>query len=118
MSDGKLLESKIVDADQMAKEFKEHSVAEFFKKNKQMLGLYGKVRTLTTVIHEYVSNSIDGNRWKGAWAVACRNKVSQAYSKQGAAGNRCLRDYYAFPDHDRQANKSYHRHRERQANKP
>jgi len=59
MSDGKILEAKIVDADQMAKEFKEHSVAEFFKKNKQMLGLYGKVRTLTTVIHEYVSNSID-----------------------------------------------------------
>ncbi len=40
-------------------EFKEHSVAEFFKKNKQMLGLYGKVRTLTMVIHEYVSNSLD-----------------------------------------------------------
>ncbi len=59
MSDGKILESKIVDAEHMAKEFKEHSVAEFFKKNKQMLGLYGKVRTLTTVIHEYVSNSID-----------------------------------------------------------
>ncbi len=41
------------------KQFKEHSVAEFFKKNKQMLGLYGKVRTLTMVVHEYVSNSID-----------------------------------------------------------
>jgi len=40
-------------------EFKEHSVAEFFKKNKQMLGLYGKVRTLTMVVHEYVSNSLD-----------------------------------------------------------
>jgi len=59
MSDGKILESKIVDAEQIAKEFKEHSVAEFFKKNKQMLGLYGKVRTLTTVIHEYVTNSLD-----------------------------------------------------------
>jgi DNA topoisomerase-6 subunit B len=59
MPDGKILESKIVDADQLAKEFKEHSVAEFFKKNKQMLGLYGKVRTLTTVIHEYVTNSLD-----------------------------------------------------------
>jgi len=43
----------------LEKEFKEHSVAEFFKKNKQMLGLYGKVRTLTMVIHEYVSNSLD-----------------------------------------------------------
>jgi DNA topoisomerase-6 subunit B len=41
------------------KEFKEHSVAEFFKKNKQMIGLYGKVRTLTMVIHEYVTNSLD-----------------------------------------------------------
>ncbi len=40
-------------------EFKEHSVAEFFKKNKQMLGFYGKVRTLTMVIHEYVTNSLD-----------------------------------------------------------
>lgn len=56
---GKILESKIVDADELEKEFKEHSVAEFFKKNKQMLGLYGKVRTLTTVIHEYVTNSLD-----------------------------------------------------------
>ncbi len=49
----------IVDAEGLAKEFKEHSVAEFFKKNKQMLGLYGKVRTLTMVVHEYVSNSLD-----------------------------------------------------------
>lgn len=40
-------------------EFKEHSVAEFFKKNKQMLGFVGKVRTLTMVIHEYVTNSLD-----------------------------------------------------------
>jgi len=43
----------------LEKEFKEHSVAEFFKKNKQMIGLYGKVRTLTMVIHEYVTNSLD-----------------------------------------------------------
>ncbi len=62
MADGKLedkLAGKIVDAEELSKEFKEHSVAEFFKKNKQMLGLYGKVRTLTTVIHEYVTNSLD-----------------------------------------------------------
>lgn len=50
---------KIVTAEELAKEFKEHSVAEFFRKNKQMLGLYGKVRTLTTIIHEYCSNSLD-----------------------------------------------------------
>ena len=40
-------------------EFKEHSVAEFFKKNKQMLGFVGKVRTLTMIVHEYVTNSLD-----------------------------------------------------------
>lgn len=51
--------AKTITAEELAKEFKEHSVAEFFQKNKQMLGLYGKVRTLTTVIHEYVTNSID-----------------------------------------------------------
>jgi DNA topoisomerase-6 subunit B len=38
---------------------KEHSVAEFFKKNRHMLGLYGKLRSLTTIIHEFVANSID-----------------------------------------------------------
>ncbi len=53
------IDSTIINAEVLAKEFKEHSVAEFFKKNKQMLGLYGKVRTLTTVIHEYVTNSLD-----------------------------------------------------------
>ena len=49
----------------LEKEFKEHSVAEFFKKNKQMLGLFGKVRTLTTVIHEYVTNSLDATEEAG-----------------------------------------------------
>ncbi len=39
--------------------FKEHSIAEFFKKNKQMLGFSGKVRSLTTVVHEYITNSLD-----------------------------------------------------------
>ncbi|MBU1197605.1 DNA topoisomerase VI subunit B [Candidatus Micrarchaeota archaeon] len=43
----------------MAKDFKEYSVAEFFKKNRQMLGYSGKVRSLTTIVHEYVTNSID-----------------------------------------------------------
>lgn len=46
-------------AEQLQKEFKEHSVADFFKRNKQMLGLTGKIRTLTTIIHEYVTNSLD-----------------------------------------------------------
>ncbi len=40
-------------------EFQEHSVAEFFKKNRQMLGYSGKIKSLTTVVHEYVTNLID-----------------------------------------------------------
>ena len=39
--------------------FKEHSIAEFFKRNKQMLGYSGKVHSMVTVVHEYVSNSMD-----------------------------------------------------------
>ena len=39
--------------------FREHSIAEFFKKNRQMLGFSGKVRSLTTIVHEYVTNSLD-----------------------------------------------------------
>ncbi len=46
-------------ADEMFKEFKEHSISEFFKKNKQMLGYAGMVRSLVTVVHEYVTNSLD-----------------------------------------------------------
>ncbi len=46
-------------ADEIFKEFKEHSVAEFFKKNRQMLGYSGKVRSLVTAVHEYVTNSLD-----------------------------------------------------------
>ncbi|MEM4257171.1 MAG: DNA topoisomerase VI subunit B [Candidatus Diapherotrites archaeon] len=52
-------ETKGKTAEEMAAEFKEHSVAEFFKKNMQMLGLTGKIKTLTTIVHEYVTNSID-----------------------------------------------------------
>ncbi len=49
----------MVDDDKIFQQFKEHSVAEFFKKNQQMLGFSGKVRSLTTVVHEFVTNSID-----------------------------------------------------------
>lgn len=45
--------------DELFKEFKEHSVAEFFRKNKHMLGYSGKIRSLTTIIHELVTNSLD-----------------------------------------------------------
>ena len=41
------------------KDFAEHSVAEFFKKNRQMLGYSGKIRSLTTIVHEFCTNSLD-----------------------------------------------------------
>lgn len=46
-------------AEDIFKEFKEHSIAEFFKKNRQMLGYSGKIKSLTTAVHEYVTNSLD-----------------------------------------------------------
>ncbi|MBU0531961.1 DNA topoisomerase VI subunit B [Candidatus Micrarchaeota archaeon] len=46
-------------AEDMFKEFREHSVAEFFKKNRQMLGFSGKVRSLTMIVHEFTTNSLD-----------------------------------------------------------
>ncbi|MGI0100548.1 MAG: DNA topoisomerase VI subunit B [Candidatus Micrarchaeaceae archaeon] len=46
-------------AEEIFREFKEHSIAEFFKKNRQMLGYSGKVRSLVTVVHEWVTNSLD-----------------------------------------------------------
>ncbi len=46
-------------ADDIFKEFKEHSISEFFKKNRQMLGYSSMVRSLVTVVHEYVTNSLD-----------------------------------------------------------
>ncbi len=50
---------KEIEAEELFTEFKEHSVADFFKKNKQMLGLSGKQRTMTTIVHELVTNSLD-----------------------------------------------------------
>jgi len=41
------------------KEFREHSVSEFFRKNAAMLGYTGKIRSLTTIVHEGVTNAID-----------------------------------------------------------
>ncbi len=55
-----LLENQISQQDSGGNStFKEYSVAEFFKKNKQMLGFSGKVRSLTTIVHEYITNSLD-----------------------------------------------------------
>jgi DNA topoisomerase-6 subunit B len=43
----------------VSRQFREHSIAEFFKKNRQMLGFSGKVRSLTMIVHEFVTNSLD-----------------------------------------------------------
>ena len=51
--------NSVVDADVIFKELKTNSISEFFRKNSQMLGYSGKVRSLTTVVHEYVTNSLD-----------------------------------------------------------
>jgi len=52
------VEEKTRSAEEIFKEFKEHSITEFFRKNSQMLGYAGKVRSLTTIVHEYVTNSV------------------------------------------------------------
>lgn len=46
-------------ADDLFKDFKEVSITEFFRKNKSHLGYSGKLRSLTTVVHELVTNSLD-----------------------------------------------------------
>ncbi len=46
-------------AEELFKEFREHSVSEFFRKNAAMLGYTGKIRSLTTIVHEGVTNAID-----------------------------------------------------------
>ncbi|MEM0356562.1 MAG: DNA topoisomerase VI subunit B [Candidatus Anstonellales archaeon] len=43
----------------MFEDFREYSIAEFFKKNRHMLGFSGKVKSLTTIVHELVTNSLD-----------------------------------------------------------
>ncbi|HIQ38422.1 MAG TPA: DNA topoisomerase VI subunit B [Methanothermococcus okinawensis] len=40
-------------------EFKEHSISEFFRKNRHMLGYSGKLRSMTTIVHELVTNALD-----------------------------------------------------------
>jgi len=46
-------------ADELFKDFKEVSITEFFRKNKAHLGYSGKQRSLTTVVHELVTNALD-----------------------------------------------------------
>jgi DNA topoisomerase VI subunit B len=54
-------EGKVVErsADDLFQDFKEVSITEFFRKNKAHLGYSGKLRSLTTIVHELVTNSLD-----------------------------------------------------------
>ena len=47
------------DTTELFEEFKELTASEFFKRNKQMLGFSGKIRSLTIVFHELITNSLD-----------------------------------------------------------
>ncbi len=53
------VQEKAPTREELEKSFREYSVAEFFKKNRQMLGYSGKIRSLTTLVHEFVTNSLD-----------------------------------------------------------
>jgi len=46
-------------ADELFKDFREIKISEFFRKNKAYLGYTGKIRSLTTIIHELVTNALD-----------------------------------------------------------
>ena len=46
-------------ADDLFKEFKILSVSEFFKKNADMLGYTGKIRSMTILVHEMITNALD-----------------------------------------------------------
>ncbi len=66
------------------KEFREHSVSEFFRKNAAMLGYTGKIRSLTTVVHEGVTNAIDAAEDAGTLpsvfvAIKSMNEDSEHY---------------------------------------
>jgi len=50
---------KAISAEALFKEFRSVPLSEFFRKNRQYLGYVGKIKSLTTVIHELVSNSLD-----------------------------------------------------------
>jgi len=59
MAEGKEKKVKEKKADELFQEFKEVSITEFFRKNKAHLGYSGKVRSLTTIVHELVTNALD-----------------------------------------------------------
>ena len=53
------------EAAELFEEFKELTASEFFRRNKQMLGFSGKIRSLTMVFHELITNSLDASEEAG-----------------------------------------------------
>jgi len=53
------------EAAELFEEFKELTASEFFRRNKQMLGFSGKIRSLTMVFHELITNSLDATEEAG-----------------------------------------------------
>ena len=53
-------------ADEIFKEFKSLSLSEFFRKNPAMLGLTGKMKSLSMIVHEGVTNSLDAAEEAGS----------------------------------------------------
>ena len=49
----------LTSADEIFKDFKSLSLSEFFRKNPAMLGLTGKLKSLSMIVHEGVTNSLD-----------------------------------------------------------
>lgn len=47
------------EAGELFEEFKELTASEFFRRNRQMLGFSGKIRSLTMICHELITNSLD-----------------------------------------------------------
>ena len=58
-------------AEKLFEEFKETSITEFFRKNKAHLGYSGSIRSLTTVVHEIVTNSLDACEEAGILPDIC-----------------------------------------------
>ncbi len=53
-------------ADEIFKDFKSLSLSEFFRKNPAMLGLTGKMKSLSMIVHEAVTNSLDAAEEAGS----------------------------------------------------
>lgn len=57
---------QLTHADEIFKDFKSLSLSEFFRKNPAMLGLTGKIKSFSMIVHEGVTNSLDAAEEAGA----------------------------------------------------